>query len=76
VAAFVMLESIAFISIVTAAITSSFVERARRDRMLKAEGAGPATTPSVVALLQAITARLDRIERALEERPSRDVPPS
>jgi voltage-gated potassium channel len=62
----IMLESIAFISIVTAAITSSFVERARREQAAKA--GEPATHEAVARVsnqLAEITARLERIEDAL-----------
>jgi voltage-gated potassium channel len=51
VAAFVMLEGIAFIAIVTAAITSTFVARAEREQRDEAD----------------IEARLDRIESMLSD---------
>lgn len=51
VAAFVMLEGIAFLAIVTAAITSTFVARAEREQRDDA----------------AIEARLDRIESMLSD---------
>jgi voltage-gated potassium channel len=66
VAAVFMVESIAFVSIVTAAITSSFVERVRRERMRTAAPTDPA---SVAAQVDEIVLRLERIERALAARP-------
>jgi voltage-gated potassium channel len=61
----IMLEGIAFIAIVTAAITSSFVERARR----QADAAAGKTSPEQYqAKLAEISDRLERIERALEAR--------
>lgn len=67
VGAVIMLESIAFVSIVTAAITSSFVERARRERM-SADPDQSSPTQQLAARLDEITERLDRIERALDSR--------
>ncbi|OHV63312.1 potassium channel family protein [Pseudofrankia sp. BMG5.36] len=67
----IMLESIAFLAIVTAWVTSSFVRRAQADRG-QADGSvrPPATEdprgPGVDALLPAIDARLRRIEAALD----------
>lgn len=57
VAAFVMLDGIAFLAVVTAAITSTFVARAQ-----KARGAGEEEA------WRELAARLDRIEEALRER--------
>jgi voltage-gated potassium channel Kch len=62
IAAFVMLEGIAFLAILTAAITSTFVARAERERA--AEDAAEAGEKSE---LDEIAARLDRIEAALQE---------
>jgi voltage-gated potassium channel len=65
----VMLESVAFVSIVTAGITSSFVQRARREQL---QAAGVPLEPDISAeRTDEILARLDRIERLLEQR-SRD----
>ncbi|HCB04377.1 MAG TPA: potassium channel family protein [Nocardioides sp.] len=63
----IMLESIAFISIVTAAITSTFVERARHQNAaaLEALGSGPVQHDQLMAQLAEVTARLDLIQRAL-----------
>jgi voltage-gated potassium channel len=56
-AAFVMITGIGFLSVITAAISATFVEAARRRR----QGAGNVT-------MQELAERLDRIERALESR--------
>jgi voltage-gated potassium channel len=58
--AFVMLEGIAFLTIVTAAITSSFVARAQRER---AEEAAPAVASSEAAL----ATRLDSLDSHVAE---------
>jgi len=66
IGAVIMLESIAFISIVTAAITSSFVERARREHAASSAASGSAEHEDLVARLSEISARLDRIQHDLE----------
>jgi voltage-gated potassium channel len=66
VGAVIMLESIAFISIVTAAITSSFVERARREHAASSTASGSADHEELLARLAEISARLDRIQQELE----------
>lgn len=58
VGAVIMLEALAFVSILTAAITSNFVERARR----------PERQDHVRERLDEIAARLDAIEAALRQR--------
>jgi voltage-gated potassium channel len=58
VGAVIMLEALAFVSILTAAITSNFVERARR----------PHREDDVRERLDEIAARLDSIETALRQR--------
>lgn len=80
VGAVIMLESIAFISIITAAITSTFVSRARRERLARK---GPdAAEPEDAALVEVsrrlddIAGRLDRIEGALAARIHRATPPT
>jgi voltage-gated potassium channel Kch len=71
IGAVIMLESIAFVSIVTEAITSSFVERARRqaaEAAMAAEAAGasrPSAYEPLTTQLADITARLDQIQRSL-----------
>ena len=61
-AALVMLVGIGFLTVITASITGSFVERSRRDREEAGEGA--ATTSE----LREIAERLDRIEAVLRDR--------
>jgi voltage-gated potassium channel Kch len=65
VGAVFMLEAIAFVAIVTAAITSSFVDRAHRERVAESEAAETIGIEQLVAMLSEITVRLARIERTL-----------
>ena len=64
VAALVMLLGLAFLSVITAAITSSFVGRAAEERASRSGGATPATAADV----RDINERLDRLEALLRER--------
>jgi voltage-gated potassium channel len=64
VAALVMLLGLAFLSVITAAITSSFVARATEERARRSGGAAPATADDV----RAMNERLDRMEALLRER--------
>jgi voltage-gated potassium channel len=64
VAALVMLLGLAFLSVITAAITSSFVARASEVRRTRG-GAVPATADDI----RDINQRLDRIEALVRERP-------
>jgi voltage-gated potassium channel len=64
VAALVMVIGIGFLTVITAAITSTFIETARR----RIEGA---TTDAVSAKLDRIEARLDAIQARLEKIPGR-----
>ena len=66
VGAIIMLESIAFVAIVTAAITSSFVERARRDQQRAASAAQAMDAEQLALQLVDLKAQLDRIEAAME----------
>jgi hypothetical protein len=66
-----MLEAIAFIAIVTAAITSSFVERARRQQAATETGADRELGTLLAEQLADITARLDGLQRTLDELPER-----
>jgi voltage-gated potassium channel len=59
IGACVLLYSVAFLTILTAAITTSFIERARGERK------SGATEDAVVSRLDDIAARLDRLERRL-----------
>jgi voltage-gated potassium channel len=64
VAVLVMLLGIAFVTVVTASITSSFVERSRRER-------GPSEAETATAeQLRQLDLRLERIEAALRRSPS------
>ena len=64
VAALVMLLGLAFLSVITAAITSSFVARATEERTRRSGGTAPATARDV----RDINERLDRMEALLRER--------
>jgi voltage-gated potassium channel Kch len=64
VAALVMLVGIGFLTVITAAITSTFVSRSRRE-----QASSGAITPTEEQLRQ-IAGRLERIEAALIDRPS------
>src|SRR6476660_8012939 len=64
VAAVVMLVGIGFLTVITAAITSTFVSRSRREQTLSGPG-----SPTEEQLRQ-IARRLERIEAALTDRPS------
>ena len=64
VAALVMLVGIGFLTVITAAITSTFVSRSRREQT-----SSSTTTPTEEQFKQ-IAGRLERIEAALTERPS------
>jgi voltage-gated potassium channel len=65
VAALVMLVGIGFLTVITAAITSTFVSRTRLE-----QAPSGAVTPTEEQLRQ-IAGRLERIEAALTDRPSR-----
>ena len=73
IGALFMLEAIAFVTIVTAVITSSFVERARQERAAAADAAESTDVEQLTAQLAEITARLDRIQRTLERGESAGV---
>jgi len=65
VAAIVMLVSISFIAIVTAVVTSSFIEAAQRKRRTVDDAQDASDAEELRAALAAITDRLDRIEGKL-----------
>ena len=67
VAAFVMLEGIAFLTIIIAAITSTFVERAQREHAAEEDNA----EARIEAKLDALGERLDRLEAQLRTAPPR-----
>jgi voltage-gated potassium channel len=64
IGAVIMLEAIAFIAIVTAAITSSFVERARREKAAEDDASGSAA--ELATQLREIRAELELLRRAVE----------
>jgi len=66
IAAFVMLQGIAFLAILTAAITSTFVARAAREQELS-EGEGAALD----SRFDELNGRLDRLESMLTDLASR-----
>ena len=66
VGALFLLEAIAFVTIVTAMITSSFVERARQQQITESETAGAVGIEQLTAQLSEITSRLDRIQQTLD----------
>jgi voltage-gated potassium channel len=66
VASLVMLEGIAFLAIITAAITSTFIARAERERKL-AEDATDARDVQLERSLDDVTRRLDRLETMMRE---------
>ena len=61
-----LLEAISFVTIVTAVITSSFVERARQQRIADSETAEPVGIEQLTAQLSEITSRLERIQQTLD----------
>jgi voltage-gated potassium channel len=65
VAAFVMLEGIAFLTIIIAAITSTFVARATEEREEAEEAEGEMAAQRIEARLDDMTVRLDRLESLL-----------
>lgn len=67
VGAFVMLEGIAFLAIVTAAITSSFVARAEREQQLADEDEADAVLARLEARFDQVDSRLDRLDSKLSE---------
>jgi len=67
VASFVMLEGIAFLAIVTAVITSSFVSRAAAERAAKAAADEQTFEDQLDTRFDELAERLDRIERTLRE---------
>jgi voltage-gated potassium channel Kch len=64
-AAFVMLEGIAFLAVTTAVITSSFVARAEQERTLADAPAQEHDREHLERRFDELAARLDRIETAL-----------
>jgi voltage-gated potassium channel Kch len=67
IAAFVMLEGIAFLTIVVAAITSTFVARAAKEGEVAQAADEDAAEVRIEARLDGIEQRLDRLEQMLRE---------
>jgi voltage-gated potassium channel len=67
IAAFVMLEGIAFLTIVVAAITSTFVARAAKERDIAQAADEDAAEVRIEARLDGIERRLDRLEQMLRK---------
>ncbi len=67
IAAFVMLEGIAFLTIIIAAITSTFVARATKERETAQAGDEVDFEARVEARLDGIEQRLDRLEEMLRK---------
>lgn len=65
IAAFVMLEGIAFLTIVIAAITSTFVARAAKEREIAEAADEDAADARIQASLDGIEQRLDGLEQML-----------
>ena len=69
---FVMLLGIATLSILTASITSSFIEARQRAHRIDEEAEEDARWAALDARLDAIAARLDRLEPRTDLEPGRD----
>jgi voltage-gated potassium channel len=67
VGAFVMLEGIAFLAIVTAAITSSFVARAEREQDLAEQDNAEAAVARLEARFDQVDSRLDRLDSMMSD---------
>ena len=65
IASFVMLEGIAFLTIIIAAITSTFVARAAEEREEAEEAGEERGEQRIEAKLDELTVRLDRLETQL-----------
>ena len=73
VAALFLLEAISFVTIVTAVITSSFVERARQQRIADSQTADTVAAEKLTAQLSEMTSRLEQIQKTLDSRGSADA---
>jgi voltage-gated potassium channel Kch len=74
VGAVIMIEAIAFLTVITAAVTSSFVERVRRKYRALEVAEDAAGMQRLEARLDLIVAQLEGIERALDDIRSRSNP--
>ena len=68
IATFVMLQGIAFLAITTAAITSTFVARASKERETARDADEDDAELRIEARLKGIDERLDRLEKLLQTR--------
>jgi voltage-gated potassium channel len=68
IAAFVMLQGIAFLAVTTAAITSTFVARASKEREKAHAADEDDAEVRIEAKLEGIDQRLDRLEKMLSDR--------
>jgi voltage-gated potassium channel len=68
IATFVMLQGIAFLAITTAAITSTFVARASKERESARDADEDDTELLIESRLEGIDQRLDRLEKMLSNR--------
>jgi voltage-gated potassium channel len=68
IATFVMLQGIAFLAITTAAITSTFVARASKERESARDADEDDAELRIEARLKGIDQRLDRLEKLLQAR--------
>ena len=66
VATLFLLEAISFVTIVTAVITSSFVERARQQRIADSESAESVGIEQLTMQLSEITKKLDLLQQTLD----------
>jgi voltage-gated potassium channel len=66
VGALIMLQSIAFVTVITATITSSFVERWQRERRVLEHAEGLDDERRLHARFDELAARLERIENAID----------
>jgi hypothetical protein len=71
IGSFVLIESIAFLSIVTAVITSTFVEQARRQHQVQSR---EPTNSELSATLAELVAKVDHLDASIRE--LRDGPDS
>ena len=67
IAAFVMLQGVAFVTIVIAAITSTFIARAAKERGVEEAEAEDAAEVRIEARLDRIERRLDGLEQMLRK---------
>jgi voltage-gated potassium channel len=68
IATFVMLQGIAFLAITTAAITSTFVARASKERESERDADEDDAELRIEAKLEGIDQRLDKLEKLLQAR--------